>query len=287
MRAVTPQITVITPSHNDGPLLREAVDSLRAAEGIELVVVDDASTDPETLEIMAELEAQGTRVVHHQENKRLAEARNTGLAATSAPYVFPLDADDLAAPGALKTMLARLEAAPEADVCFGDYLEFGPYELVRRVPHEIDPYRLAYRNEFPVAALFRRSVLESVGGWTDLGDPIGYEDWDLWLKLAEGGHRGVHAGDGLLTFRKRTREGSMLNATRDGHNTLYRTIKERHPGIFDSIPRLRRESNLSPVKARMYPFLFGARPRPAFERRLKLWYYKRRWGSPEGSPISS
>jgi glycosyltransferase involved in cell wall biosynthesis len=238
------------------------------------------------LDILAELADQGIEVVHHESNKRLAAARNTGLEATQAPYVFPLDADDLAAPGAIGQMLSALHRAPYEPVCFGDYLEFGPYELVRRVPDRLDPYRLAYRNEFGVSALFRRELLEEVGGWTDIGDPMGYEDWDLWLKIAERGYAGVHAGPGVVTFRKRTRERSMLNATRGGHRSLYRTIRERHPAVFGSLPELRRKSDLGPIAGRAYPFMFGARPRPSFERRLKLWYYRRRSPSGPGSPSS-
>ena len=140
---------------------------------------------------LEELERDGVRVVRHGRNRGLWAARSTGLGVTSAPYVFPLDADDLVEPGVLGEMADRLDAHPEAGVCFGDYVEFDGMEAFRAVPERIDPFRLAYTNEYPVSALFRRDLLESVGGWSPIE---AYEDWHLWITLAECGIVGVHLG---------------------------------------------------------------------------------------------
>jgi glycosyltransferase involved in cell wall biosynthesis len=241
---------------------------------VEIAVVDDCSTDAATLAILGELAGSGVNVVRHETNQGLAAARNSGLAATGAPYVFPLDADDLAMPGSITEMAAVLDARPEAAACYGDYLEFGEYELVRRVPRRLDPYRLAFRNEYPVTALHRRSVLTEVGGWRDHRPIAGYEDWDLWLKLTERGYRGAYAGDGIVTFRKRGREGSMLAALRGHHRELYRSLKSLHPAIYGSLPQLRRASDLGPVAKLLYPVVFGGRPRSRYERAVKFWVYR-------------
>ena len=146
----------------------EAVASVEERESIQLIVIDDCSTDAETGEIVARLRSNGVTVVRHESNRGLSEARNTGLAATSAPYVFPLDADDLAIAGALARMADRLDRDREAAV-LGDYLEFGTHELVRAVPPTLDPFRVALVNEYPVSALHRRAVIDEVGGWETIG----------------------------------------------------------------------------------------------------------------------
>src|SRR5262249_53856917 len=151
------------------PLLEEAVASVDEREPVELVVVDDCSTDSATEEIMKGLRSDGVRVVRHGSNRGLSEARNTGLRETSAPYVFPLASDDMAVAGALARMADRLDREADAAVCYGDYLEFGTHELVRAVPPRLDPFRIAVTNEYPVSALHRRSVLEDVGGWGTIG----------------------------------------------------------------------------------------------------------------------
>src|SRR5689334_15482708 len=114
------RVAVIVPCFNDGELVTEAVATARACpEPVELVVIDDGSTDPGTLATLDALEADGVRVVH-QANTGLPGARMAGLAATTAPYVFPLDADDLLVGETLPRMADRLDADPGAGVCFGD-----------------------------------------------------------------------------------------------------------------------------------------------------------------------
>src|SRR5687768_983763 len=187
------RVAVIVPCYGDGELAAEAVASIAEDEPVEIVVVDDASPDDATPRILAGLE--GARVVTHTENRGLIAARMTGLAETSAPYVFPLDADDHAEPGALAAMADVLDADPEIAACFGDYAEFGTQNVVRAVPDRLDAYRVAYTNEYPVSALFRRTALESLGAWRagDFTEPA-YADWNLWMALAEAGARGAHLG---------------------------------------------------------------------------------------------
>ena len=262
------RVAVIVPCFNDGALVTEAVASARATpEPIELVVIDDGSTDAATLAVLDELEADGVRVVH-QENTGLPGARNAGVRATAAPYVFPLDADDLAVPEALVEMADLLDADPEAAVAFGDYTEFGSIdEIVRATPAWLDPFRLAYTNEYPVSALFRRTALEAAGGWHPIR--YGYEDWDLWITLAERGLRGAHAGTGRVTYRRRLHGERMLTNAKRHHRELWRTIRTRHPDLYGRIATHRRASDLSPLRKALYPVVYGGRPRFAWERRVK------------------
>ena len=259
---------MVIPCYNDGAVLPEAVASVRGVEGVETVVVDDGSTDEHTRRVLADLTAQGTFVLR-QDNAGLSAARMAGVRATSAPYVYNLDADDLAVGQTLRTMAERLDGDPEAAVCYGDYQEFGDHELLRLVPPTIDPLRLAYTNEYPVTAMFRRSVLEAVGGWRHLG--AGYEDWGLWMALAERGCRGVHAGPRVLTFRKRLHGTRMLGAAKADHRALYAALRREHPRLFAELPAHRRASELSRARKLLYPVLYGGRRRFPFEQRVKTW----------------
>ena len=100
-----PRVAVIIPCHDDGALLREALASVEEEEPVEIVVVDDGSTDPGTRIVLDELAAAGTMVIR-QENRGAAEARSAGLRATTAP---------LAAMSAMRrsySFWARLTASP-------------------------------------------------------------------------------------------------------------------------------------------------------------------------------
>lgn len=261
-----PRVAVIIPCYNDGALAPDAVASAQSSEDVEVVVVDDGSTEPQTQHALDELAQRGVTVLH-QANAGLSAARMAGVRATSAPYVYNLDADDLAVADTLPKMADRLDASPDAVVCYGDYEEFGDSRLVRLVPRWIDPYRLAYTNEYPVTALFRRATLEAVGGWRHLG--AGYEDWGLWMTLAERGCQGVHAGPGVLTMRRRLHGERMLGAAKAEHPALYRALRQEHPRLFAELGAHRRASDMSPLRKRLYPLLYGGRRRFRCERHIK------------------
>ncbi len=263
-------ISVIVPCWNDGDFLLGAVGSLCGEPDIEIVVVDDGSTEEGTLRVLEVLEAASVRVIREARNAGVSAARDAALRATSSRDVFPRDAADLAVPGALAAMRSRLEATPLAGVCFGDYVEFGRRELVRAVPAELDPFRLAYANEFPISALYERELLERVGGWRRImGELDAHQDWDLWLTLAELGIRGVHLGPGRLTYARRTHSGRLGERGRAQHPQVYEALIRVHPGIFKAIAEHRRHSTLSPLKRRLYPYVYGGRRRFPVERIVK------------------
>jgi glycosyltransferase involved in cell wall biosynthesis len=265
------RVAVIIPCFRDGELAAEALGSIHEYEPVEIVIVDDASDDAATQSVLKLLETRGVHVIRHERNLGLPAARGTGLAATTAPYVFPLDADDLAVPYVLGPMADRLDEDPNAAVCFGDYAEFGVADQLRAVPARIDPYRISYVNEYPVSALFRRDVLEAVGGWDQIE---AYEDWHLWMTLAERGMKGVHFGFGVVTYRRRVHGTRMLTRARRGHRSLYMRLRADHPRLFQTLPESRRRSSLSPFRKALYPYLYGSRPRFSWEPKVKNFLYR-------------
>jgi glycosyltransferase involved in cell wall biosynthesis len=235
------------------PARAEALASIREAEPVETVVVDDGSTEPRTLEILAGLEAGGVRVVHRP-NGGLGAARMSGLQATSAPLVYPLDADDRLDAGALGAMADALDADPGADFAWGDYVLFGAGSGRYKSPDRWLPWTLTYVNPYPVSSMFRRSVLEQAGGWQGWA----YEDWDLWLRLAGLGRRGLRVD--RVVYHRRLHTGTrLLTTARSRHQELYGEIRRRNAGVFARREQLRRDERPAGWKRVAYPVLFGAR----------------------------
>ena len=254
---VKPRIAVIIPCFNDGALLVQTLASINEPESVDVVVVDDHSTDAATLRLYPELEARGYRVLRHASNRGQGMARNTGLAATTAPYVFNLDADDLLLPGVLTAMAARLDADREACACYGDYEEFGLREGLRRTATTLDPFRVAYVNKWPGLAMFRREILVAVGGWPSAR---GHEDWGLWMTLAERGCKVIHTGG--VVFRYRVSAGRSFSRTHRDHAEVYRRLKRDHPRLFAAMRAHRRRSSLPWIWKISYPLLYaGGMPR--------------------------
>jgi len=254
-----PRVAVVVPCFNDGETLRTTLASLEDEEPHELVVVDDGSDDAATLATLTELRDEGIRVVR-RDNGGLSMARMTGVEASQAPYVFPLDADDAIVPGTLAALADALDGAPRAALAWGDVEVWGELEAELSVARSLDPWLLTYLNDVPVASLVRRVALEEVGGWS-MGS--GYEDWDLWLALAERGYSGVHVARPTLRYRRRS--GRMLDDVTPQHEALYAKLRARHPGLFTARPVNRRRSS-APLRTRLVFPLVDALPLNPFTR---------------------
>ncbi len=255
-----PRIAVVIPCYNAGNLVAQAVASASVDEPVELVVVDDASDDSETQGALEQLEGAGITVLSHETNSGVSAARMTGVAATSAPYVLVLDADDLMVPGRLTELAERLESDAGAAVAYGDYVEFGRHLLLRSVPEQIDSYRVAMVNEYPPVAMFRRDVLERTGGWVPVWDGLDVRsDWGLWMALAQAGERGIHLGPRRPTHLYRIHGPGLAMMGRRHHRQLYDSLRRRHAALFAELTEHRRRSPMKASRKRLYPVLYGRR----------------------------
>ena len=102
-------VTVVIPCFNSGATLPQTVESVKdqTYENIEIIVVDDGSTDILTSDVINCLD--GVRVIR-QENAGLPAARNVGFSEAQGEYVFPLDADDWLENDAIATLANALSA---------------------------------------------------------------------------------------------------------------------------------------------------------------------------------
>lgn len=223
----TPRVAVLIPCFNDGTLLDDALASLREQEPCEVVVVDDGSTDPATASALARAAERGVTVLR-QENSGPSRARMRALAATSAPLVLALDADDELVPGALSRLADALDRDRWLDAVWGDIETFGAFRARRAMAVAVDPWTITYLNDLPAAALFRRSALEAIGGWS-LDD--GYEDWDLWMRFAASGRRGRNVGGIYHRYRQNAATSRRVGDTRQ-HRRLMAVLRGRNARLY-------------------------------------------------------
>lgn len=222
-----PSVAVIVPCFNDGATVRDAVDSARSQQRVEeVVVVDDGSTDPHTLEVIDALEREGKTIVVRRPNGGVAAARTSGLHASSCEYVLALDADDRLMPDVVARMARTLDRQPSLTLVWGDYRLFGENEYVRETADDLDPWQIAYQNDIPVTTLVRRSALLDAGGW----ETDGYEDWDLFMTLAERSHQGRRLH--VVVYEYRQHGVRRLDGLAAGHRRNYAMLRERHPALF-------------------------------------------------------
>lgn len=254
-------ITVVITCFNYGAYLDDAVASVLEQHGgaPRTIVVDDGSTDPETLRVLRAL-PDGVELIR-QANAGLSPARNAGLRAADTPYLIVLDADDRLAPGALRALREPLDRDRQLGFSYGITRFFGDWEGELRFP-AFDPYKLIYRHIIGSTALMRRELFEDVGGF-DPAFSAGYEDWEFWVHALERGWRGHRVE--VLTFLYR-RHGATMNAgARAQYHSWFRRLRRKHAVLYSRAGRRRlaAESGMGPAGRAIYRWWWGARPVPA------------------------
>lgn len=210
-------MSVVIPCYNHGRYLAEAVDSAlgQTHKDLEVIIVNDGSTDPETLQLLQEFSRPRTRIIHTT-NNGLASARNRGIEESDATYILPLDADDLILPTYVEQAVGILEISPEIGIVYCNAEKFGVVGGEWNLP-PFSQARICIENPIFCSAVFRRSDWELVGGYKRYMKH-GWEDWDFWLSLIEMGRQVFKLPDTL--FRYRCSSKSMTNSMNYFHKFL-------------------------------------------------------------------
>lgn len=167
-------VSVVIPCFNAENWIGETLESVldQNQSDIEVIVVDDGSTDGSANLVSRSFPS--VRVVHTP-NGGPSRARNIGTRLASAQFIQYLDADDLLAAGKLEAQMRALTQSG-ADIAYGDWRELrqaadGTYVAGRLVERRMeDDPAIALLTDFwcpPAAYLFRRAIVERVGGWDE------------------------------------------------------------------------------------------------------------------------
>jgi glycosyltransferase involved in cell wall biosynthesis len=228
----TPGVTIVIPCYNHGGFVAAATRSALEQPGADtrVVIVDDGSDDG-TTPAACDRSRDGRVRVIHQENRGLSAARNAGARGAETDYLVFLDADDRLEPAFCSTLSAALRSAPpEASHSYCQERITGIRTGLWRVP-DWDPMLLLLTNLHPVTAMVRRDRFEAVGGFDEtLRD--GYEDWDLWLRFAGHGWKGVRVREPLFVWNRHSPD-TMIAGSSARHAELFRALVDRHRAMYE------------------------------------------------------
>lgn len=225
-----PEISVVIPCFNQGRFLDQAIQSVLAQtfHDFEIIVVNDGSTDLETIEKLNALDYPKTRVFHTA-NLGLPGARNLAIRNAAGEFILPLDADDKIAPTYLEVARAVITSDRGIGIVYCKAAFFGEVSIPWNIPEYQFP-EILISPRIHCCSLFRKADWESVGGYCE--EMIhGWEDYDLWLSLLEGG-LGVHCVSEVLFYYRQHPESMTKEQTVNRHQELFGKIYERHRDLY-------------------------------------------------------
>ncbi|HWQ14787.1 MAG TPA: glycosyltransferase family A protein [Roseiflexaceae bacterium] len=225
-------VSVVITCYNLGAYLEEALHSALAQTypEVEVLVVDDGSTDPATVAVLDRLPAHPRLRVLRTPNQGVARARNYGFAQARGEYILPLDADDRIHPEYVARAAAVLDACPEVGFVGCHYRLFGERQGEYR-PQGYHLPDLLVENVVPIASLLRRRCWQETGGYCPELNSI--EDWDLWIGIVERGYRGAVLPEILFEYRVRPNSNLSLVRDPDVYQRRMALLYERHRALFD------------------------------------------------------
>ena len=242
---MSPAVSIILPTYDRLPLLREAVASVLAqtVEDWELFVVDDGSTDG-TVEWVASLGDSRIVAIPQEHTGNRSRMRNLGAARARAEWLAFLDSDDFWEPNKLEVQLGRLGTHPHCRwSCTGvRFIDGVGAPIAQRAgkPYEahsgwILEKLLTFRAAATMPTLMvHRSLFDEVGGF-DEGFML-REDYEFELRLAQRSE--IHAlAESLTVVRHHSGRTSSSKRVADLHRgteMVYRKV-----GRTTSDPRIR------------------------------------------------
>jgi glycosyltransferase involved in cell wall biosynthesis len=236
-----PQVSIVIPFYGRTPervaLLDETLGTVdqQTCDDYEVIVVDDGSL----IDVSDVAAAHARTRLSHRANAGSALARNAGIASSRGDNFVFLDADDHLLPDALAVGLTHLAAHPEAGFVVGPREEMTydgdplPWSAPPP-PDQTDLYIPLLRFDWyiipPSSAMFRRSVVETVGGFRD---PWGADDLDFYLRAALSHTAWCFQSPAITRYRRYS-----ASSSRDGERMLssIRAVYARQRHVVEHDP---------------------------------------------------
>ncbi|KAM3094097.1 glycosyltransferase family 2 protein [Phormidesmis sp. 146-35] len=236
-----PLVSVIVPAYNAAAFIERTLTSIltQTYQNLEVIVVDDGSQDS-TAEIVDRLSKTDERILLvKQQNAGVAAARNRAIQLAKGELIAPIDADDLWYPHNLEKQVQCLLASPKSvGLVYSWSIDIDEQDQQTGGFHaakiEGNVFQTLLCHNFlgnASATLIKAGCFEKVGGYNcqlKAQNAQGCEDWDLYLRIAEG-YEFRAVPEFLVGYRKIRQSMSCdYSCMARSHTLMLQSIREKH-----------------------------------------------------------
>lgn len=225
-------LSVVIPYYNLGSTLPETIESIKQTEykNYEIVIVNDGSTDQESIDVLKKYENDSKVRIINIENKGLANARNVGAEAARGEFVAFIDADDKIDKTFYPRAIDILHQYNNVSYVYSWVQYFEGSEAVWPTFNIHIPYLLC-ANMLAAYSVIRKNDFLNFGK-NRIEMEYGMEDYDGWVSLAEHGCLGVSIPEKLNLYRVR-KDSMSRQFNKKMRIYLYQTSRDGHEKIFE------------------------------------------------------
>lgn len=201
-------ISVIMGIYNCADTLEAAINSIleQTYTEWELIMCDDGSGD-NTLDIAKKYEMTypgKIKVIQNDYNMGLNYTLNRCLAIASGEYIARMDGDDISLPERFEKEIDFLVRHPEYSIVSTPMIYFDENGDFRQGKGNGEPKKSSLARTTPFChapCMVKKEAFEDVKGYTVAKNRLRVEDWDLWIRMYEKGHRGYMLEEPMYKMR--------------------------------------------------------------------------------------
>ncbi|QYN49779.1 glycosyltransferase [Apibacter sp. ESL0432] len=251
-----PLVSIVAINYNNSKHLVETLDSIdqQTYKNIELIIVDDCSTDDSVKKIDQWLLTYNKpfQFIKHTENKGICKTINDGYKVAKGKYISSIATDDLMLPKKTEIQVQLLENTDDrVGMVFSDAFlideNSSPIESKFIEKYKSNVFHINSENIYedllkgnfiPAMSIMIKSKIFSEIGYFD--ESLNYEDYDMWLRIAE--IYKVHYSD-------------YISAKYRIHNSSFTQVLSRDKWVVDDIKIYNKHKNKSPIAQRAFNYL--------------------------------
>ncbi|MFW1951648.1 glycosyltransferase family 2 protein [Acinetobacter beijerinckii] len=253
----TPLVTIAIPSYNHGQYIQDAIKSAlnQSYENIELIIIDDGSTDnsiEKIKELLSQCEERFVRFeFRHRANRGLCNTLNEAIEWAKGQFFCTLASDDIMFPEKTSLQLEAFQLDQEiVCICGGNHTIDSHNQTIKVNVNDYGEYKFhrifMHRFDLPASSqMIRTDILREVGGFNP---NTKVEDWDLWLKLSKLGKKIIYIPHALIGYR--SHENNISKNLELMHSEVIKVVNQykNEPDYAKAVYRIQKKYKVRPYQ---------------------------------------